>query len=189
MHAMQYEIPLPADYDMAVIRHRVATRGSAFDEWAGLGVKAYLIRERGVDGSPVNAYAPFYLWNDAPGMNRFLWGGGFGNIVRDFGRPPVRQWMGLAFARGPAAGATPRTATRLDAPVPEGDPSAAIEPALDQLAVRAEQPDVHSTALVIDPYSWQLTHFTLGGATPGTRYQVLHLSSPGLDALEPGRHW
>ena len=49
MHAMQYEIPLPADYDMGIIRHRVATRGSALDDWAGLGVKAYLIRERGVD--------------------------------------------------------------------------------------------------------------------------------------------
>ena len=27
MQAMQYEITLPADYDMAIIRHRVATKG------------------------------------------------------------------------------------------------------------------------------------------------------------------
>lgn len=27
MHVMQYEITLPADYDMAVIRHRVASKG------------------------------------------------------------------------------------------------------------------------------------------------------------------
>ena len=26
MHAMQYEITLPADYDMGIIRERVATR-------------------------------------------------------------------------------------------------------------------------------------------------------------------
>jgi hypothetical protein len=61
MHAMQYEITLPADYDMEIIRERVATRGAALDDFAGLGLKAYLIRERGVDGSPVNQYAPFYL--------------------------------------------------------------------------------------------------------------------------------
>lgn len=35
-------------------------------------LKAYLIRERGRDGSPVNQYAPFYLWADTDGMGRFL---------------------------------------------------------------------------------------------------------------------
>ncbi|GGO10638.1 hypothetical protein GCM10010116_21330 [Microbispora rosea subsp. aerata] len=39
----------------------MATRGHALDDRAGLGLKAYLIRERGVAGSPVNQYAPFYL--------------------------------------------------------------------------------------------------------------------------------
>jgi len=188
MHAMQYEITLPADYDMGIVRHRVATRGSALDDWPGLGLKAYLIREQGV-----NAYAPFYLWNDAHGMNRFLWGGGFANIVRDFGRPPIRQWIGLAFARGPAVGARPRAATRLEVAMPDGDPSPAIDRALHELTVRAEHPDVHSTALAIDPRGWHLTHFTLRtappGDAPGTHYEVLHLSAPGLDALEPGRHW
>ena len=74
MHAMQYEITLPADYDMTIIRRRVATRGSATDAFPGLGVKAYAIRERGVLGSPVNQYAPFYLWADPAGMNQFLFG-------------------------------------------------------------------------------------------------------------------
>lgn len=49
MHAMQYEITLPADYDMDVIRHRVATRGHLLDDFPGLGIKAYLMRERGED--------------------------------------------------------------------------------------------------------------------------------------------
>ena len=189
MHATQYELTLPADYDMDVVRHRVATRGSALDDWPGLGLKAYLIREHGVEGSPVNAYAPFYLWNDLHGMNRFLWDGGFGNIVRDFGRPPIRHWTGLGFARGTAFGTTPRTATRLDVAVPEGDPSAAVEQALGELPARAGLPGVHSTALAIDPYRWERPHFTPGGTTPGTTYEVLHLSHPGLESLETGRHW
>ncbi len=58
---MQYPIGLPADYDMNVIRERVRTRGSALDDRAGLNLKAYCVRERAVDGSSVNAYAPFYL--------------------------------------------------------------------------------------------------------------------------------
>lgn len=52
MHAMQYEITLPADYDMGIIHDRVATRGALLDTFPGLGLKAYCVRERGVDGSP-----------------------------------------------------------------------------------------------------------------------------------------
>ena len=74
MYAMQYEITLPSDYDMNIIRHRVATKGHLLDMFPGLGLKAYLIRECGVDGSLVNQYAPFYLWASIAGMNRFLWG-------------------------------------------------------------------------------------------------------------------
>ena len=76
MYAMQYVITLPADYDMGIIRDRVTTKGPLLDTFPGLGLKAYLIRERGVDISPVNQYAPFYLWATVDGMTRFLWGGG-----------------------------------------------------------------------------------------------------------------
>lgn len=57
MHAMQYEIGLPADDDKGIVRDRVARAGHLLDDWEGLGVKAYLMRERGRDGSPVNQYA------------------------------------------------------------------------------------------------------------------------------------
>lgn len=58
MHAMQYELTLPADYDTGIVRARVARVGHLLDDWTGLGVKAYLLRERGVHGSPVSQYAP-----------------------------------------------------------------------------------------------------------------------------------
>ena len=112
MHALQYELTLPADYDMGIVRDRVARRGHLLDAWQGLGVKAYLVRERGVHGSPVNQYAPFYLWNTVEGMNAFLWGGGFQGIADDFGRPPVRQWTGLAYEEGVAADAPAAVAVR-----------------------------------------------------------------------------
>ena len=112
MKAMRYEIALPADYDMGIIRSRVATRGSRTDAFGGLGLKAYCIREKGVRGSAVNQYAPFYLWATAAGMNDFLFGPGFAGLSNDFGRPAVRHWVGLAYVQGVAFHDTPQAASR-----------------------------------------------------------------------------
>ena len=182
MYAMQYEITLPADYDMAVIRRRVQSKGPLLDGFAGLGLKAYLIRERGRDGSPVNQYAPFYLWADTDGMGRFLWGGaGFHGIVESFGRPAVHHWTGVAHERGPEWAATPRAATRLTtAMAAHDDPASAVQRAIQTLQDTARLPGVHATALAVDPRHWELVHFTLwrdsSPPAAGTRYQVLHLS-------------
>lgn len=132
---MQYELTLPADYDMSIIRRRVATRGHRTDDFPGLGLKAYLIRER-ANGSPVNQYAPFYLWHDTGGMSRFLvGGGGFHGTVDDFGRPPVRHWTGIAMERGP--GEVPRSATREITAMPD----AGAQPGLDLRDGRADDAD------------------------------------------------
>ncbi|WP_432093635.1 DUF4865 family protein [Streptomyces sp. bgisy100] len=196
MYAMQYDITLPADYDMGIIRHRVATRGSALDDRAGLGLKAYLIRERGSAGSAVNQYAPFYLWHTLAGMNDFLWGGGgFQGIVADFGRPPVRHWTGAAFEPGPARRAVPRAATRHTSVLPADiEPEAAVGRALEAVRATAALPGVHSSALAVDPHHWESVHFTLWERTPpedrpGDRYEVLHLSAPQLADLPAGRCW
>lgn len=199
MHVMQYEIGLPADYDMGIIRHRVATRGSATDAFPGLGLKAYVIRERGnrergSGGSPVNQYAPFYLWVSVDGMNRFLWGEGFRGLCESFGRPAVQHWAGLGYQPGPARAEPPRAATRRTERIPtDADPAAAVEAAVGELAQVAAGPEVHSTALAVDPRRWELVRFTLWRRTApepaGTRYAVLHLSTPQLDDIETGRHW
>lgn len=186
MYAMQYEITLPADYDMEIIRKRVATRGHLLDGFGGLGLKAYLVRE----GAPVNQYAPFYLWRSTTGMNRFLWGGGgFQGIVADFGRPVVRHWTGAAFAYGPARAAVPRAATRHTYRLPaDQDPQEAVTRALAQMPEAA--PGAHSTALAVDPATWEIVHFTLWADAPegpGTHYEVLHLSTP--EELDSGRRW
>ncbi|WP_020657799.1 DUF4865 family protein [Amycolatopsis benzoatilytica] len=175
---MQYEINLPADYDMEIIRERVATRGHRTDEFPGLALKAYLIR------TPANQYAPFYLWADTAGMSRFLWGGGgFDGIVQDFGRPSVQHWTGANCLAGPARGATPTFATKRRQLLPEGR----LKHELAEFPRHAEHPAVHTTALAIDPRRWEAVHFTLWTADPGedngVRYQVLHLSRPHLDQL------
>ncbi|MGW6567736.1 DUF4865 family protein [Streptomyces sp. NPDC054975] len=189
MHAMQYEITLPADYDMEIIRSRVATKGHLLDDFPGLGLKGYLIRERG-DGSPVNQYAPFYLWNTPGGMNSFLRGPGFQGIVNDFGRPVVQHWTGLAYEEGPAAGAVPRTATRRTSSVPQDvAPGHAVAEAVKDHGHGSSRDGVVASALAIDPRHWELLSFALwaeGAKIPedaGDRFQVLHLSAPERELL------
>ncbi|MGY1606990.1 MULTISPECIES: DUF4865 family protein [unclassified Geodermatophilus] len=188
MHAMQYEITLPADYDMTIIRRRVATRASGTDAFPGLGVKAYAVRERGVLGSPVNQYAPFYLWADAAGMNQFLFGPPFAGLSADFGRPVVRHWTGVAFQPGPARAATPTAATRTTSSLPADVPVAdAVDAALADLAAEQATSGLHSCALVVDPATWEMVRFRLWAEQPaegwGQRYQVLHVSAPHVQAL------
>ncbi|MCX4986687.1 DUF4865 family protein [Streptomyces sp. NBC_00572] len=194
MHAMQYEINLPADYDMGIIRERVATKGHLLDAYPGLGLKAYLVRERG-DSSPVNQYAPFYLWATPEGMNSFLWGPGFQGIVNDFGRPVVQHWTGLSYEEGPASGSAPGTATRRRSPLGEsGAPGEAVADAVARHTREARRGGVVASALAVDPRHWELLTFTLWAdaeapADEGERFRVLHLSAPGRGQLGPGRQW
>lgn len=189
---------------MQIVRKRVADGGHLLDDRAGLGLKAYVIRERGVDGSPVNQYAPFYLWNDIGPMARFLVGdGGFHNIIRSFGRPAVRHWTGIACYAGPARTAPARAASRRLTLIPSGtDPdgtgltlSALLAQETEQLRKLSRHDGVHTAALAVDPHHWQLLRFVLWADTSAPagdeaeRYEVLHLSAPGLDNLLEGRTW
>ncbi|GGV35306.1 DUF4865 family protein [Streptomyces spectabilis] len=194
MHALQYEITLPADYDMGVIRDRVAAKGHLLDEFPGLGFKAYLMRERGVDGSPVNQYAPFYLWNTAEGMNSFLWGPGFQGLTDDFGRPVVQHWMALAHEAGSAVDATPKAAVRHRTPLPEGARIADLTTGLlDDAATLSHADGAIGVVVAVDPRHWEAVTFSLWAHEApeerGEVFQVLHCSTPERDLLVPGRAW
>ncbi|MFE9767499.1 DUF4865 family protein [Streptomyces sp. NPDC005808] len=194
MHAMQYELTLPADYDMDVIRARATGRGPLLDDFPGLGLKAYLMRERGVDGSPVNQYGPFYLWNSPEGMNSFLWGPGFQGLVDDFGRPEVRHWTCLAYEEGVAAGSTATVAVRRRQSVPEGVRlSEVMAEAVREAERLAELDGAVCAAAVVDPRHWELVHFSLWDhdvpKAPGEVFQVLYVNTPERDRLPRGRQW
>jgi hypothetical protein len=175
MHVMQYTIPLPADYDMASIRRRVAGRAAVFDTWPDLGFKAFLITERGRTGAVANSYAPFYLWTAVQGMNDFLYGPapGFGGIIASFGRPPIDHLVGLTHWSA-ARGGRPISATREVVP---------IDPGADLASLRAEElerphdQDAYSSTAALDPRSWRLVRLTLWNVERDG-YQVLHLSEP-----------
>jgi hypothetical protein len=201
MYAKQYEITLPADYDMQIIRDRVAAGGQLFDERDGLGLKAFLARYRGVNGSAINQYAPFYLWPDTAAMAHFLVGGaGFQNIVRDFGRPAVQHWVVVATFAGPARRTV--VASRQLTPLPATDSdltgstlTTRIEQEIGSARELSQNAEVHTVVLGVDPTHWRLLRFVLWqdavpvGEPATERFEVLHLSAPGLPALPNGRHW
>ncbi|RAG87494.1 DUF4865 domain-containing protein [Streptacidiphilus pinicola] len=197
MFAMQYPITLPSDYDMEILRKRVQAASSMLDDRAGLGFKAYLLRERGVAGSSVNEYAPFYVWRDPAAAADFLLrGGGFQNIIRSFGRVPVRTWLGASVLAGPARGERAAVATRRTAllPADESQDGTGLQELMaretEALRAHAAHPDVHTAVLAVDPQSWQSVRLTLWreGAEPvdaaeTDRYAVPHVSAPELELL------
>ena len=186
MLAMQYEITLPADYDMQIIHDRVAASGPLLDAYPGLGVKAYLIRRRGVDGSTVNQYAPFYLWADAAAAASLLWSGaGFTAILRDFGRPVVQTWIGgtahqaADWRTPPAYALRQKTALAADADI------VAVAGSADaRLAAAVDAGQTQLAAYGIDPRTWELVTVTLHEQRPdqvpdtAELFQVLHTAAP-----------
>lgn len=195
MHAMQYRIPLPSDYDMRIIRQRVADKGAALDNFPGLGLKAYLIREKHNSDSPLNEYAPFYLWSDVEAMKQFLYGGiGFGGIIDSFGRPSVAHSNGITAEAGPQSGRDPRWATLQTTPLPSHtDPASHAAKAKQKARDLALHANTHTVAVSIDPTAWTLSVFTLNLDQPQPQrevecFEVLHLSSPELAQLTQNDH-
>lgn len=95
MIAMQYNIVLPSDYDMEIIKKRTRDNGNKTDGFIDLAMKAYLIAEKSKYNNYENQYAPFYLWENEDGMNHFLLDGYFSNILNSFGWTKVNNWIVL----------------------------------------------------------------------------------------------
>lgn len=182
MYAMQYAIPLPTDYDMQIIRDRVTRGGPLFDGFPGLGFKAFLVREKAA-GAPHNEYAPFYVWNDIDGMRAFCWGEpGFSAIVRDFGRPPIRDWTIVGATEGPVALDAARSFTIRTVPLPDGaTPSHVIGGMTEEFLATATATTARRVAAV-DVTTWTVVLAELSGVPVSydgdtTAYEVLHVSS------------
>ncbi|MBD8874300.1 DUF4865 family protein [Rhodanobacter sp. DHB23] len=191
MIAMQYAITLPADYDMAAIRRRIADKGHLLDGFPGLVFKAWLYAARDDRALPVrdNLYAPFYLWRDGEGMNAFLNGAGFAALSHDFGRPAVRTWIPWqAEVAGHLRGALCATREILTLP---GHADLAERQDTEVALARAAVDDGALAAVTAcNPTDWALLRFRLWpGLPPGPAreeqqlYRVGHVSqtTPALE--------
>lgn len=183
MIAMQYSFTLPADYDMAIIRRRIAEKGHLLDHFDGLHLKAYLWAERG-EHARENLYAPFYVWRDSEAMQRFLGGPGFAALTQAFGWPSIRCWQ-VWDAYLPPLAAQARFAMREIAPIA---PYSNLD-ALRRDEQAALQRDAERGALAavtaFEPTTWSRVSFRLFDDTPpippaDTRqwYAVGHVSQP-----------
>ena len=181
MIAMQYSFTLPADYDMAIVRQRIADKGHMLDHFDGLLLKAYLHAQRG-ESSDENLYAPFYVWRDSAAMQRFLGGEGFANLAKAFGWPSIRVWPVWDAYLSPEARHA-RFASREIQPIVSYTPLDALRE--EQRA--SLQRDIERGALAavsaFEPTTWTRLNFRLwDDACPthiaGQRYQVGHVSQP-----------
>lgn len=186
MLAMQYSFTLPADYDMAIIRRRIAEKGHLLGDFTGLVFKAYLHASRDDRDLPSrdNLYAPFYLWSDSEAMNTFLGGDGFAALTQAFGRPSASMWSAWQAHVGSDLAAA-ACATREIASMPSGI-------ALDEW--RQAESEANRAALAdgalaavsaFEPTGWTRVSFRLwpdlraGLAHKGGQlYRVGHVSQP-----------
>jgi len=175
MIAMQYSFCLPADYDMTIIRHRVATKGARTDRYPGLVFKAYLVADRSEGpATRENLYAPFYVWEDNEGLNRFLEDPAFGFLTDSFGWPSIQTWSLWTPRSALSATLAEATwATRTVVP---------IEPYTNLGELRSAQSEL-DTVTGFNPSIWSLVQFRLGTGTPPVAlvpdtqsYKVGHIS-------------
>lgn len=181
MIAMQYSFTLPADYDMAIVRQRIADKGHLLDHFEGLLLKSYLHAQRG-SASEENLYAPFYVWRDSAAMQRFLGSEGFANLAKAFGWPTIRVWPVWDAYLSPEARHA-RLASRDIQPIA---PYSALDVQREEQRVQLQR-DVERGALAavsaFEPTTWTRVSFRLWGDMPpasphGQRYDVGHVSQP-----------
>lgn len=175
MVAMQYKIHLPSDYDMQIIRKRVADNGNKTDGFQGLHFKCYLIQEKSVDGFE-NTYAPLYLWKDSAGMNQFLFSGYYDNIIKSFGWQKVHIGVPLFldlkddFAESKYVSEEKKSIT----------PQISLTGFEDSIA-EPSQRDYIGRVCIYNPDEWNYSQFYFYKTRPegvGNQncYQILHIS-------------
>ena len=184
MMAMQYSFVLPADYDMDIIRQRIASKGHLLDDFPGLAFKAYLSADRLRGGTAENLYAPFYLWRQPEAMHAFLNGAGFAGVAQAFGWPSIKTWtVWQSWMAEDVAQA--RHARRIIKPIA---PYTALAALREQEQVEAGAlRDSGALAVVVgfEPGNWSLVQFSLWRDAVEApllpheqRYEVGHLSLP-----------
>jgi hypothetical protein len=182
MIAMQYSFALPADYDMAIVRERIAVKGKLLDDLPGLAFKAYLYAQRGEAAE--NLYAPFYLWHDEAAMHDFLNGPGFAGVAQAFGWPSVRTWTPWHASVGDEVRRARHASRGVAAIAPYSD-LARLRLQEEEWAQRMRERGALAVVIGFEPAAWSIVRLCLWreapveAAAPGElRYRVGHVSAP-----------
>ena len=182
MLAMQYSIPLPANFDAERIYERVNARRTLFDGHAGLLHKSFIYSEED------HLYAPFYVWKSADEAQAFLLDDLFKGVVDAFSRHRVRSWIVLSLAYGNKELKPAHAQREIDAvPAEEPLPRFCAREKEAQSKLLAD-PALYFHVLALDADRWELMRYSLwrdkeSAARAGLpdcvqNYKVLHVSEP-----------
>lgn len=181
MLAMQYSIPLPANYDAARIRERVNSRRILFDDHVGLLHKSFIYNEAD------HIYAPFYVWKDVSEARNFLLDDLFAGVVDAFSRHRVRSWLVLSMCYGNRDVAPAYALREIDSMAPEESlPHFAAVEKERQKTLLAD-PALYMHLVALDADRWEVMRYSLwkDEASAGKHngdclqpYGVLHVSEP-----------
>lgn len=195
MLAMQYSIQLPANYGADMIRNRVNTRKSLFDDHEGLMHKSFLFNESD------NLYAPFYVWKDVIEAQRFLLDDLFKGVVETFSRCRVRSWFVVHMAYGNRTLKPTFARREVDVIPPEEKLKTFLQYEKDLQTDAVANPNLYMHVAAFDADRWEVLRFSLWkdqASAPKAisdsyiDYEVLHVSEPkqlpsAHDVPVPGR--
>lgn len=181
MLAMQYSIPLPADYDASRLRERVSARRGLFDHHVGLLHKSFIYSD--VD----HLYAPFYVWKNVEAARRFLLDDLFKGVIDAFSRHRVRSWVVLGMDYGNRAFVPGFALREIDA-IPAEEPLPAfMERERQRQRELLADPHLYMHLVALDADRWEVMRYSLWqdqSAAPMPAadcvqaYGVLHVSEP-----------
>jgi hypothetical protein len=182
MFAMQYSHRLPADYDLGIIRQRVAQRGPLWDDTQGLIFKLFALQQRNQHGAAGNVYASIYLWSDSDAAVRFLTDDRFKAVIDSFGRPQIETWLPMDARNGSASRALTvyRDERQIDA---SADHAALCAEETERNRGIAARADTVAVWAALDLATWRVIRFTISSEQPdaargGVVYEVLHAAQP-----------
>jgi Domain of unknown function (DUF4865) len=179
---MQYETPLPDDFDMASIRARVREKAQVFDALPGMFVKFYALNE--ATTSPLNEYSSIYLWSQPSFLSRLFTGDFFENYAETFARP-TPHWALVQHVSGDFGRLKQvKAAIRQTIGIPR-------KTHIGQFVKRWEQraSELLFRVIALDPTRWELIDFQFAteriGHPSGVNahvYDIVHVSLPRVEA-------
>lgn len=182
MIAMQYNISLPSDYDMGIIKNRIENNGSKTDGFPSLNMKVYLVAEKNKYNNYENRYAPFYLWEKTDGMNQFLLGGPFNNIINSFGRPIVNNWVVMDAQISKSTEPQFALIQTFQLP-PFSDLTAIWDNEKENFISCVADSSIKAYVTAYNPLTWELCHFHMT-----TDLSVLQKNAKGISLIYDVRH-
>ncbi len=175
---MQYETPLPDDFDMDLVRSRVRKLAPQFDQYPGLRFKLYGVND--AKHAAVNEYSSIYLWSSPDPMRGLLAGDLFENYSQVFARPSVRSWLVYEIFGNILSVADAHYSLRRIVPIPRQMKVGAF---LEGWIEREHRSDALVQVIGLDPLNWQLADFSVWYDLPqsldfGHIYSLVHVSLP-----------